>query len=162
MFRFMLRFGRNSQARSRGTGPFYRVRRRNHQLKCEDLESRQLLSGYYIMNAASGDALDDPGGSTSYGTTIDQWQLNGGANFQRWDLVAVGNGNYFIQNRGQPACARQLPLHRRWDPHRSVVFVGLPPVFWSTPNGRPLGRAKYEHVRSSFYFECYPSCHRPR
>ena len=41
--------------------------------------------------------LDDPGGSTSNGTVIDQWQLNGGAN-QRWDLVPVGNGNYFIQN----------------------------------------------------------------
>jgi hypothetical protein len=39
---------------------------------------------------------------------------------------------------------------------------GLPPVFWSTPNGRPLGRAKYEDVRSSLYDECYPSCHRPR
>ena len=55
-----------------------------------------MLSGYYIVNG-NGDALDDPGGSTSYGTIIEQWQLNGGAN-QRWDLVPVGNGNYFIQN----------------------------------------------------------------
>jgi Ricin-type beta-trefoil lectin domain-like len=97
MFRFLQRFGRDSQARGRGTGPLNRVRRRNHQLKCEDLESRQLLSGYYIINASSLDALDDPGGSTSNFTIIDQWVLNGGAN-QRWDLVPVGNGNYFIQN----------------------------------------------------------------
>jgi hypothetical protein len=59
-----------------------RVRRRNHRLNCEALESRQLLSGYYIVNAASGKVLDDPGFSTSNGTPIDQWQLNGGANQQ--------------------------------------------------------------------------------
>jgi hypothetical protein len=53
MFRFMQRFGRDSQARGRGTEPLNRVRRRNHQLKCEDLESRQLLSGYYIVNELS-------------------------------------------------------------------------------------------------------------
>ncbi len=41
--------------------------------------------------------LDDPGGSTTLGAQIDQWQLGGGAN-QRWDLVAVGNGNVYIQN----------------------------------------------------------------
>jgi len=28
---------------------------------------------------------------------------------------------------------------------------GLPPVFWSTQNGSPLGIAKYEHVLSSVY-----------
>ena len=28
---------------------------------------------------------------------------------------------------------------------------GLPPVFWSTSNGRPLGRAKYKHVFASVY-----------
>jgi hypothetical protein len=28
-----------------------RVRRRNYQLNCEALESRQVLSGYYIVNA---------------------------------------------------------------------------------------------------------------
>ena len=97
MFRFMQRFGRDSQARGRGTGPLNRVRRRNHQLNCEALESRQLLSGFYIVNAASGKVLDDPGASPNNGAVIDQWQLNGGAN-QRWDLVPVGNGNYFIQN----------------------------------------------------------------
>ena len=59
------------------------MRRRNHQLNCEALESRQLLSGYYIVNAASGKVLDDPGFSTSNGTPIDQWQLNGGTN-QQW------------------------------------------------------------------------------
>ena len=56
-----------------------------------------MLSGYYLINVASGKVLDDPGGSTSNGAQIDQWQLGGGAN-QRWDLVAVGNGNVYIQN----------------------------------------------------------------
>ena len=97
MFQFMQRFGRDSRARGRGTGPMTRVRRRNHPLNCEALEGRQMLSGYYIVNAASGKVLDDPGGSTSNGAVIDQWQLNGGTN-QRWDLVPVGNGNYSIQN----------------------------------------------------------------
>ena len=67
MFRFMQRFGRDRQARRRGTGPLNRVRRRNHQLNCEALEGRQMLSGYYIVNADSGKVLDDPGGSPSNG-----------------------------------------------------------------------------------------------
>ena len=96
MFRFMQRFGRDSQARRRGTGPMTRVRRRNHRLDCEALESRQLLSGYYIVNAASGKVLDDPNFSSSNGTPIDQWQLNGGTN-QQWKLVPH-NGNYWIVN----------------------------------------------------------------
>ena len=97
MFRFMQRFGRDSQARRRGTGPMTRLRRRNHQLNCETLEGRQMLSGYYIVNASSGKVLDDPGGSTSYGQVIDQWQLNGGTN-QRWNLIRAGNGDFMIQN----------------------------------------------------------------
>ena len=59
MFRFLQRFGRDSQARGRGTGPMPRARRRNHQLNCEALEGRQLLSGFYIVNAASGKVLDN-------------------------------------------------------------------------------------------------------
>ena len=54
MFEFMQRFTRDSHAGWRGTGPLTRVRRRNHPLNCEALEGRQLLSGYYIVNAASG------------------------------------------------------------------------------------------------------------
>ena len=91
MFRYMQRFGRDSQARWRGTGPMTRVRRRNHRLNCEALESRQLLSAYYIVNEASGKVLDDPGFSTSNGADIDQWQLNGGAN-QRWNVVPQKDG----------------------------------------------------------------------
>ncbi len=97
MFRFMQRFGRDSLVGGRGTGPMARVRRRNHRLNCEALESRQLLSGYYLVNEASGNVLDDPGGSTSNGAVIDQWQLNGGAN-QQWDLVALADGNDAIVN----------------------------------------------------------------
>ncbi len=44
----------------RQSGPMTRSRRRNHQLTCEALETRQLLSGFYIANAASGLVLTDP------------------------------------------------------------------------------------------------------
>src|SRR5215470_11910898 len=74
-----------------------RLRRRNHQLDCEVLESRQLLSGYYIVNAFSGKVLDDPNFSTSNGAVIQQFQPNGGAN-QRWNLVRLANGNYEVFN----------------------------------------------------------------
>ena len=56
-----------------------RPRRRNHQLTCEALETRQVLSGYYIVNAASGLVLDDPNFSTGNARII-LYQLNGGAN----------------------------------------------------------------------------------
>ena len=91
MFRFMQRFGRDSQTRRRGNGRSTRVRRRNHRLDCEALEGRQLLSGYYLVNAASGKVLDDPNFSQSNGADIDQWQLNGGAN-QQWNLVPAKYG----------------------------------------------------------------------
>ena len=100
MFGFMQRFSRDSQARWRGTGPLTRTRRRNRRLDCEALESRQMLSGYYIVNEASGKVLDDPGGSTSNGTGIIQYQLEGGAN-QRWDLVQLTDGYYEIVNEAR-------------------------------------------------------------
>ena len=74
-----------------------RARRRNYQMNCEALESRQPLSGFYIVNAASGKVLDDPNFSTSNGAQIQQFQLNGGAN-QRWNLVRLGNGNFEVSN----------------------------------------------------------------
>jgi hypothetical protein len=52
--------------------PTVRARRRNHGLNCEALESRQLLSSYYIVNSASGKVLDDPNFSTNNGTHTDQ------------------------------------------------------------------------------------------
>ena len=56
-----------------------------------------MLSGYYIVNAASGKVLDDPAFSTSNGAVIQQYQLNGGAN-QQWDLVPLNDGNYEVVN----------------------------------------------------------------
>jgi hypothetical protein len=94
---FMQRLGRDSQARRRGTGPLTRVRRRNHQLNCEALDSRQLLSAYYIASVSSGKVVDDPGGSTSENTFIDQYQLTGTAN-QQWNFISQGNGYYEIAN----------------------------------------------------------------
>ena len=93
----MQRFGRDSQAKGRGTGPINPCGRRNHQLNCEALEGRQRLSGYYIVSEYSGKVLDDPGGSTSQNTFIDQWQLTGTAN-QQWNFTYEGNGYYAITN----------------------------------------------------------------
>ena len=45
-----------------------------------------MLSGCYIVNAASGKVLDDPNFSTSNGTPMIQFQLNGGLN-QQWKLL---------------------------------------------------------------------------
>ena len=96
MFRFMQRFGRDSHARWRGAGHSNRVPRRNHQLNCEAVESRQLLSAYYIVNWASGKVLDNSL-STIGGTFIDQWQMYGGAN-QQWNLIPQTDGADLIQN----------------------------------------------------------------
>jgi hypothetical protein len=60
------------------------------------MESRQLLSGYYLINESNGLVIDDQGGSTSV-TTIDQWQVNGGLN-QQWYLAPQANGSYAIEN----------------------------------------------------------------
>ena len=107
MFRFLQRFGSDSQARWRGTGPLNRVRRRKHQLKCEDLESGQLLSGYYLVNAASGKVLDDPNFSKSNGAVIQQYQPNGRTN-QQWNFVKRPDGHRKIVNAHAWHGARQL------------------------------------------------------
>jgi hypothetical protein len=73
-----------------------RARRRNTRLNCEVLESRQLLSGYLIINAASGLVLTDPGYSTNSGTVIQQCYPTGGEN-QQWNLTNL-NGESFVQN----------------------------------------------------------------
>jgi hypothetical protein len=58
------------------------MRQRGFRPSAEGLETRQVLSGYYIANAASGKVLDDPGGSTVDGTHMQQFTWNGGANQQ--------------------------------------------------------------------------------
>ena len=100
MFRFMQRFGRDSQARWRGTGPSTRVRRRNHRLNCEALESRQLLSGYYIVNGPAARCSTTRTSRPATGPLIDQCQLNGGAN-QQWNLVPLADGNRRDRKRVQ-------------------------------------------------------------
>ena len=86
----MFRFAQKS-------GPLTRPRRRNHQLTCEALESRQMLSAYYIVNESSGKVLDDPNFSTSNGTKVIQYQLNGGAN-QLWNIEQVKSGYDVVVN----------------------------------------------------------------
>jgi hypothetical protein len=71
--------------------------RRKRRPTLEGLESRQLLSNYYLVNQASGLVLDDPGFSTSNGTLMQQYQLNGGSN-QQWQFNPLSNGNFQIMN----------------------------------------------------------------
>ncbi|HEY0759891.1 MAG TPA: RICIN domain-containing protein [Acidisarcina sp.] len=47
---------------------------------------------YTITNKNSGLAVEDPGASTTQGTDMDQWTVNGGNN-QKWKLTNLGN-NY--------------------------------------------------------------------
>jgi hypothetical protein len=57
----------------------------------------QLSNGSYsIINAQSGDYLDDPWGSTANGTKLQQWQNNGGYANQQWKVTPLSNGNYDI------------------------------------------------------------------
>ena len=75
MFRFMQRFGRDSHSRWCGNAAMTRVRRRNHPLNCEALEGRQLLAGYYIVNVASGKALDDKLADLNRGPSVEELRI---------------------------------------------------------------------------------------
>ena len=148
MFRFLQRFGRDSQARRRGIGAINRVRRRNHQLNCEALESRQMLSGWtcYIVNEASGKVLDDPGGSLSNGQNssmtssaahrdrqpaVGHPSMRGGATSRsstgasgmcsRPDSLSTSNGPYIDQSQEQqpePAMAAHPAAEQHGDNQR--------------------------------------------
>ena len=50
-----------------------------------------------MVNAYSGEVLDDPSFSTSNGTLIQQYQLNGGLN-QQWQIVPRANGDDEVFN----------------------------------------------------------------
>jgi len=58
-------------------------------------------SGYYnIVDVNSGKALDDPGGSTTDGTQMQQYTISGTGNAnQQWQIVSVGSGYYTVLNR---------------------------------------------------------------
>ncbi len=58
-------------------------------------------SGYLnLINVNSGKALDNPGGSRTNGTQMQQWTIVGtGNNNQKWQLTSVGGGWYTIKNR---------------------------------------------------------------
>ena len=56
-----------------------------------------MLSGYYLINASSGEVLDEPGGSTTLGANIDQYQITGSAN-QQWQILPLSNGSSAIVN----------------------------------------------------------------
>ncbi len=58
-------------------------------------------AGYFnVINANSGKALDNPGGSTADGTQMQQWTIWGSGNSnQQWLISAVAGGWYTITNR---------------------------------------------------------------
>ncbi len=106
MFRFMKRFGRDSQARGRGTGPINRAQQMQPTTELRGPGEPEVALGvdyFYIVNEGRGKVLDDPGGSTSNGQYIDQWQLTGTAN-QQWDIVNEGGGNFKIVNGASGMC----------------------------------------------------------
>jgi hypothetical protein len=78
-----------------------RTTKREFRLHCEDLEGRQLLSAFYVANAASGLALDTPftinlgPPSNLNGTKIVQEQLDGSSK-QQWNFYQLPNNNYEI------------------------------------------------------------------
>ena len=117
MYRFTQRFGRDSQARWRDTGPMIRGRRRNHRQNCGALVSRQLLSGYYIDNASSDMVLDDPSFSTSNGAVIQRFQFNGGVN-QQWVFVPLAGG--CDATRSAVRCWTTPTSHQQRHPDRAI------------------------------------------
>jgi hypothetical protein len=66
-------------------------------------------SGYFnVVNRATGKALDNPDGSQSDGTQMQQWTITGSGNAnQQWRFTAAGDGYYLIVNR---ASGRALDL----------------------------------------------------
>ncbi|HXE42407.1 MAG TPA: RICIN domain-containing protein, partial [Candidatus Baltobacteraceae bacterium] len=50
------------------------------------LPSQNGDGSYTFYNLHSGKVLEDPGGSTSTSTQMDQWDANGGSN-QKWNLL---------------------------------------------------------------------------
>ncbi len=60
--------------------------------------SSPIANGTYVMtNQYNGLVLDDPGFSTTSGTQLIQWSLNGGQN-QKWAFTRQQNGSYIIKN----------------------------------------------------------------
>jgi hypothetical protein len=125
-----------------------RVRRRNPPLNCEALEGRQFLSGYYLVNELSDQVLDDPYSYIGNGAAIQQNPLHGQFS-QRWDLVPVGNGNYFIRNE-----ASQLVLDNglstsdgtyigQW---QSYGGLNQQWQFWQKPDGNFAIQNAYSHL----------------
>lgn len=57
-------------------------------------------NGYYrIINVNSGLALDNPSGSTTQGTVLQQWSWSSGNYNQEWAINNLGNGSYSVINR---------------------------------------------------------------
>jgi hypothetical protein len=131
---------------------------------CEGLESRQLLSTNYLVNAFSGKVADDPGFSKVNGTQIIEYQPNGGSN-QQWNIIKVihlnqkGSVTYEIQNAYsgqylQASGAKVVQNPKDWKSDQEWVFMpvgsqdlimntsdGLVLNVSSTANGSPLNLA---------------------
>ncbi|MGH3663995.1 MAG: RICIN domain-containing protein [Micromonosporaceae bacterium] len=85
-------------------------------------------SGHFnVINRATGKALDNPDGSQSDGTQIQQWTITGHGNAnQQWRFTPAGDGYYLIVNR---ASGRALDLRdgnvsdgaaiQQWEPASS-------------------------------------------
>jgi glucosylceramidase len=54
---------------------------------------------YQVVNANSGDCVDDAGGGTSNGTAVQQWACGTGNNNQQWQFQPTSNGYYQVVTR---------------------------------------------------------------
>jgi len=62
-----------------------------------------ITSGGTYEITQGGQAIDDPGSSTSTGTQMIVWKLHGGNN-QRWTFTANSDGSYTVKNVASGLC----------------------------------------------------------
>jgi hypothetical protein len=102
-------------------------------------------SYYNIVNAATGQVVDDFGQSTASGNPIGQWTANGGTN-QNWSLVSIptglANGIYQLT----PQCA----TGSRLDANASGTTNGTKVQIW-TSNGGSNQKWTFTNMGSGWY-----------
>lgn len=93
-------------------------------------------SGYFnVINVNSAKALDNPGGSTTNGTQMQQWSISGTGNFnQQWQISSAGGGWYTIVNRTSG---------KALDIRDGAVADGAAAQQWTPGGGNPNQQFKF-------------------
>jgi glucosylceramidase len=84
---------------------------------------------YEVVNTNSGDCVDDTNGSTSNGTSVQQWACSAGSTNQEWQFQPTSGGYYQVVTRNGPGEA--------WDVTGgpSATGNGTPIQLWSATGG---------------------------